>query len=760
MGKDESAVTSTQSFWVGEIETYEQQFGPWEKRSKKIIDRFMDERDDSQKTVARFNILWSNIQTLQPAIYASPPTPNIDRRFDNDDDAGRYSALVLERSVSYYVKNDLFDKVMKQTTLDRLLCGRGSSWVRYCPVFEEKIQVTDDEQDKDYDQPDDLVTEDTVPDYVHWQDFGHTWGRTWQEVRGVWRRVYMSRAELVKRFGEKGQTVPLDAVIKGKNDESLNAGKKAVIYEIWDKSTKKALWIHKAEKDVLDEVEDPLGLKDFFPCPEPVYSTLSNNSLIPTPDYAQYQDQAIELDLLTARIAAITKAIKVAGVYDASAQGIDRLLSEGVENKLIPVEQWAVLGGGKGLEGVISLFPLDEIMATLTGLYAAREQVKQDLYEITGISDIVRGQGKANETATAQEIKGQFATLRLDNNQKDIARFAKDLVVIMTEVIAKHFSLDTIKQVSGVKLLTEVEKQQIQMQMQQAEQMAMQAQQTGQPPPPPIPEEIQELMELPTWEEIEGIIRNDTARNFRIDIETDSTIKTDQENEKKARTEFLAAAGGFIQQMVLIPNPELQPLLMEMLMFGIKGFKVSRELETTFDNAISKIKKAAENPAPTPPNPEAEAAKAAEQAKMIETQGKMQIEGKKLEMQTNKDSVEYQVKSAEISLKEKEIQLKEADLMQRQQEKSIDAQLERERIHADILIAAMSGGENTGEEDSPEINPTDMITQAIQKISDIQAQTNEAIAAAMGQNNQAIVEAMNRPKTVVRDKQGNLIGVK
>jgi len=424
MEKKEKTVSSTQAFWVDEIDCYEQQFGHWEKRSKKIIDRYVDERDDLSKSASRFNILWSNIQTLQPAIYASPPTPNIDRRFDNDDDVGRYSALVLERSVSYYVKNDLFDKVMKQATLDRLLPGRGSVWVRYCPVFEEKIQVTDDEQDKDYDQPDALVTEDTVPDYVHWQDFGHTWARTWQEVRGVWRRVFMSRAELVKRFGEKGQTIPLDAEIKGKNNENLKTGAKAVIYEIWDKSKKEALWIHKSVDDVLDRVDDPLGLKDFFPCPEPIYATLSNNTLIPTPDYVQYQDQAQELDLITARIAAITQAVKIAGVYDAAAQGIDRLLSEGQENILIPVEQWAVLGGGKGLPGAVSFFPLNEIMQALIGLYEARERVKQDLYEITGISDIVRGATDPNETLGAQQLKGKFATPRMDNNQKDVARFS------------------------------------------------------------------------------------------------------------------------------------------------------------------------------------------------------------------------------------------------------------------------------------------------------------------------------------------------
>lgn len=669
--KKEKTVTKTQAFWVAEIDTYEQQFGPWEKRCKNIVDRYMDERDELVKEASRFNILWSNIQTLHPAIYASTPTPNIDRRFDSDDDLGRYSALVLERAVSYYVKNDLFDKVMKQATLDRLLPGRGVAWVRYCPVFEEKLQVTDDAQDKDYEEEiPDLLSEDTVPDYVHWQDFGHTWARTWQEVRGVWRRVFMTRAECVKRFGEeKGNKIPLDAEIKGKNDEKLDSAKKAVIYEIWDKAEKEAIWLHKSMEDILDKADDPLGLKDFFPCPEPIYATLSNNTLIPTPDYIQYQDQALELDMLTARIAAITKAVKVAGVYDASAQGIDRMLSEGTENKLIPVEQWAVLGGGKGIEGAVSFFPLDKIMATLTGLYAGREQVKQDLYEITGISDIVRGATDPNETLGAQELKGQFATLRLDNNQKDAARFAKDLVVIMTEIIAKHFSLDTIKQVSGVKLMTQEEKATIQAQIQQSQQQYQmaaqqaQAQQKEPPPAPEIPEDIEELLSLPTWEEIENLIRNDTARNFRIDIETDSTIKTDQENEKKARVEFLSAVSSFMAQAVDIP-PQLQDLAMEMLMFGVRGFKVSRELETSFESTMREIKKAKDQPPPPDPQMQIEQMKA--QADQQRTKDEMQLAQTKhqsdLEMLKAKTEADQSKAQSELQLKQMDAELTKLDI--------------------------------------------------------------------------------------------------
>jgi len=664
--KEEQKPSSTVAFWMEEIETYESRFRDWEDRSKKIVKRYKNERKSAEKNKSQFNILWSNIQTLHPAIYANPPTPNIDRRFQDDDDLGRYAALVLERAVSYYVKNDMFDKVMKQSTLDRLLPGRGVVWVRYCPVFEEAPQITDDEENKDYDMdmPENLLSEDVIPDYVHWGDFGHTWARTWQEVRGVWRRVCLTRAELVKRFGqEKGNLVPLDAVINDANGSKVSSGKKAYIYEIWDKAKKKAIWIHKSVPDVLDELDDPLRLKDFFPCPEPIYATIANDDLIPTPDYVQYQDQAIELDMITGRITAIAKAVKVAGVYDASAEGIDRLLTEGVENRLIPVQQWAVLGGGKGLPGAVSFFPLAEILQTLQGLYQVREQVKNDLYEITGISDIVRGATNASETATAQQIKGQFATLRLDNNQKDVARFSKDLVVIMTEIIAKHFSLDTIKAVSGVKLMTMMEKQQIQAQMMQAQQMGQEA---------PLPDKMQDLMKLPTWEEVEQLIRDDTARCFRIDIETDSTIKTDQDNEKQSRIEFLGAVSSFMQQAINVP-PQLQPLAMELLLFGVRGFKVSRELETSFESAMAKIQK--EQDQPKQPQPSPEEIKA--QAEMQRTQADMQMAQQQHESQMaqiqakaqadyQKGQIELQIKQADERLKSLDLQIKNLDVAAKQ----------------------------------------------------------------------------------------------
>lgn len=657
MKESETEVSSTVSFWVSQIDAYNKKAAKWYKKADKITKRYMDERD-MDPNATKYNILWSNIQTLLPALYDKAPNPNVERRFQDDDQLGLVSSQILERSVSYFVKSDDFDDCMKQSVLDRLLAGRGTAWVRYVPniqtvesnpLHEEKenaSQLTDDINGEGEEQLNqELYGEDVVVDYVHRKDFGHTVAKTWQEVRAVWRCVYMDREALKDRFKD-GATISLNAKAEGGDEPT-----RAEVYEIWDKKERKAIWIHRDTPQPLDERDDPLKLKNFFPCPKPIYATLSNDSLIPTPDYVQYQDQAKELDNLTFRISLITEALKIAGVYDASAQGLQSLLTSSNENKLIPVDNFSVMGQNGGLKGVVSFLPIQEIASVLISLYEAREKVKADLYEITGMSDIVRGASNPNETATAQQIKGQYASLRLGNMQKDVARFSCDIVRIMAEIIAEHFSIDTIKQISGVKLLTNMEKQQALM-------MAQQGQQPN--------EKFTEMMNKPSWEDVEVLLKDDKMRCFRVDIETDSTIKGDQEAEKKSRIEFIGAVGSFLQQAVAAPQ-DLQPLVMETLLFGIRGFKVGRELENTFKATIDKIKKTAEQPQQADP---AQAKMQAEQqAGQLELQ-KMQFEAQAAQAQNQHDmqftqmkaELDKQTSEVDLALKQADLELKKIDL--------------------------------------------------------------------------------------------------
>lgn len=805
---------------VTEIRLYEQKAKIWEDKGKKILKRYKDERSVQEDRLPRYNILWSNIQTLAPALFAKNPKPNIERRFKDNDVLSRVTSEVLERATDYFINSDKFSMCMKQVVLDRLLPGRGTSWVRYVPHFKDMdIQGTPEEKNEGYEISDETNTDDEIPlegeetpqevdyeevtcDYVHWEDFGHNIGaRTWDEVYLGWRRVYFKRSECIARFGDEiGNKIPLDYEPKGLNDQKVAAGelKKATIYELWDKECKCVYWLHKDVEDILDEKDDPLKLPEFFPFPRPLLATTANDSLIPVPDYKEYQDQAVEIDELTARISSIKKALKVAGVYDSSAQGIERLLAEGVENQLVPVESWAVFSEKGGIAGAINFLPMKEIAETLLALIEARDSTKKDLYEITGMADIMRGATDPDETASAQRIKGQYVNLRLRASQDEVQRFARDMVRIIAQVIAEHFSLETIKEISGIKLLMAVEKQRLQMKiapMQNPQQvgqasapgqggvltgsqplappiaanqsqppMAGQSQpgipnQSPQPPaaPPPIPEEIQEQLDNPTWEEVYALLRNDSLRSFRIDIETDSTIRADEDAEKDDRMQFLQAAGGFLQQAMAAgaQEPDLIPLMGEMLRFGVQAFRVSKPLEGAFNVAIAAMeKKASQNTGQ--PKPDPEQAKAQSDIAIKQAQAKLDNDQMVAQFQMDKEKAAFDEQLEEKRLKMQQ-EYKERDLQMQYAFKMKELQA---KSAADGMASVDDGGMVMPGQTS--LADTLMHLGNSVVASTQASQTNHtAMQQHLANHTQQIAnltKIVGAPKTLVRDKSGRAVG--
>jgi hypothetical protein len=661
-GNTAAPIDTTVDRWVKEIELYEQKASKWEDQSKKILRRYKDERNARDSKQSRYNILWSNIQTLLPALYSRNPKPDFQRRFLDADPVGRVTCEILERATSFTLDKEDFFLTARQCVTDRLLPGRGTVWIRYVPHFaegdpaslgtevaDEGFQVDDDaaaNQGPDVQQTassgepiTDLEYEEVDIDYVHWADFGHTVARTWEEVRAVWRIVYLTRKELVARFGEKiGRQVPLDYKpedLKGQGVSEYQ--QKARIYEIWDKTTKQVYWLSKSMPTrLLDEREDMLGLQNFFPCPRPILPNLATDSIIPVPDYAMYQDQAMELDDLTTRISLLTDAIRATGVYDASVPGLQQILAGGYDNKLVPVAAWAAFAEKGGIAGAIQLIPMKDLAETLSTLYDSREKVKQDLYEITGMADIIRGSTDAAETYGAQQIKANFASIRLEDMQAEVQRFARDVVVMVAEVLANQFDIQTLAEISGYPLMTAQEKQ-----------IAAQIVKLG----GSLPDEMQKPAIEPTWEEVDHLLRNANMRHFRLDIETDSTLKMDQAQEKADRTEFLKAMGEFISAAVNAP-PSLLPLLCEMLMFAVRAFPVGKTLEACFQETVDKMQQQAKQAAQQPPTPNPEQIKAntqlqiaagKQQADVQAEQQRGQIEMAKLQQQAQNDERKAQL---------------------------------------------------------------------------------------------------------------------
>lgn len=755
---DTTTANETWNRWHTELEMAGKAkgFRQWQNRARKIIKRYRDDRGDGDGagdgmggeavTASRFNILWSNVQTLKPALFAKTPKPVVERRYLDRDDVGRTASVILERALMYELDEGGYKAAVEKAVLDRLLPGRGVVWLRYEPKFAPIQGQTQEVEDaglgmragssggSDVDgssgaggdasltSPDqteegeEVASESTCVDYVDWTDFTTSPARTWEEVWWIDRRVYMTRAQGVKRFGAKFTNVTLDwspnkdmnTAPSTSSETGNNDGqKRATIHETWCKTDRKVYWWAKSWSDeMLDEKDDPLRLENFWPVPKPLFASTTNETLIPVPDYYEYQDQAVELDDLTNRIAWLTKSIKSCGVYDASVTELERMFSEGFENRLVPCDNMAEFAQKAGANGMghIWLLPILDQAKVLGELYIAREQVKQSLYEITGISDIVRGAatGGGAKTATEQRIKGQFASMRLNDMQAEVARFCRDTLRIMGEIISEHFDPMTLFLVSGFE---EYAKEQWPPEAPTPPQPGQQVMGGNGPPPGPLPGQVPPggPPPMPPGQPIPGsmgapmlppdpvavarakaadmfkqavaLLKNDKLRGFRIDIETDSIVEPDQQAMQQARTELLAAVAQFLPQAIQagMAMPELKPLLARLLMFFLRGFKASRDIESAFEQFVDDMTKEAANPKPKPPSPE---------------QQKLELEKAQAQLDAQRSQMEMQLKQQEsaqaLQLQEREMQMKQQLAEQELQNKM---RLEEMRVAADIEIA-------------------------------------------------------------------------
>jgi hypothetical protein len=696
--------------WIAELNQSEKAQAKWLTRSRKIVRRYKEEhRSDGDQR--RFAMLWSNTQTLQPAIYSRPPQPVVSRRFADSDPIARVASEVLERALAYSIDCQGFDGVMRQSSFDYVLLARGQTWERYVPTkgpmvtpeielqvktegdgyldpdgndYEGETETREDGSVVGFGEPYAPITyEESVTDYVNWEDFGHSVARTWDEVDYVWRRVYLNRAQLKERFGDElGERIPLDFSPKAqqKQGDTSDLTNKAAIYEIWCKSEKKVYWISKSFNEApLDERDDPLQLEGFFPCPRPLLGTTANDSVIPLPDFVFYQDQAEEIDKLTARIAHLQDALKVRGFYAADQKSNLNNLLNSDNNILIPVTDWQSLKEDGGVRNKIEWWPIDLVVNALNALITQRTQLINDVYQITGIADILRGMNDPRATAAAEQIKTAWGTLRIRDRQVEVMRFARDVIRIKGQVIAKEFNPDTLKAMTGVQLPTNSDKAQVQAQIQQLQQQAQLAgqqaqlawqaqaqasQQQGQPPPPKpappappqIPDELQAVLRSPSWEDVTALLRNKVARQFRIDIETDSTIEPNQTEEKQQAVELIGAVGQMVMQWgpAIQAQPALAPMVGEFIKWGVRRFRAGRQLEDVIDNTVDKMTAAASQPQ-APQGPQQPPV---DQTKLAVASIEQQTEQMAQQAETQRVQMQLGVKQQEIAQRAEETQAK------------------------------------------------------------------------------------------------------
>jgi len=601
---DQAKITSDSDFkdsptglaqrWGTEIEAAGKELGPFHAQANKITQRYLDKRDAYGRDESKVNLFWSTMQVLLSMLYARPPKADVSRSWqDYDDDVARVAGTMLQRMLNRSFDDNVspWDGAVRQGIEDWLVVGLGQIWLRYEVETEEyEVPAVFDEfgQELSPAQIAERITNEEAPcDYIYWQDFFWSPARTWHEVRWVARRVYMTKDQLEARFGEEiARIVPLSGNTKPKdvNDQTtkFDPWSKAEVFEIWCKEKRKVYWYAKGCDVILDVKDDPLGLDGFFPCPKPVIANVTSSNFQPKSDYLFAQDQFNELDEINTRITWLTRAAKVVGVYDKSAEGIQRVFNQGSENQLIPVDNWAMFAERGGIKGQVDWIPIQDVVNAIDHLRQYRQDKVVQIYEVLGISDIMRGSSKASETAAAQQIKAQFGSTRIQLKQFYIAEWITGALRIKAEIICKHFQPETIIKRSNIERTPDA-------------QYAMQAVQ---------------------------LLKDEELAEYRINIEADSMAALDWAAERDAAVQFMQGLGAFISQVAPMAQqvPGAAPVLLSLLQWSVSKFRVSTQIEGVLDQAIAGLKQTMG--APKQPDPMQQAIVAEKQAGAAERAAK------------------------------------------------------------------------------------------------------------------------------------------
>lgn len=608
--------------WDSEVTASLKMLEEFHKKSEKTVKRYLDDREDSNGD-SRINLFWANTKTLQSALYASLPNVDVRRKYDDfDDDVARVATNLIERCLNYDVMENgkEYDTLLKQCLSDRLIPGLGVARVFYESETEEnEVESIKDEETGEtlaegYTE-ESLIKEAVPCSHYFWGDVCWSWARTWADLRWIAFKNPMTKEQIEERFGEeylkklkfkvKGVSVNEAA---GGNSSKKELWQKADIWEIWNKDTREVFWWSAGCDEILDRKDDPLELRGFFPCPRWMMANTTTSFLMPKSDFEMVQDILNEVDILHTRISVLTSAVKVVGVYDRSSTGIQKMLSEAVENELIPVDNWAMFAEKGGIQGQIDWLPLDAIVGAIVELRGLRQDNIMLLEKITGMADIIQGTGThPREGVGTQEMKAEFGSVRIQALEEELAAFVTDICELKAEIISKHFSVETIINLSNA---TRMNQEDLKL----------------------LPEALKLIKD---WQQLA----------IRVKVRSESMAMVDYSKLRHERTEFINNMSLFMQSAAPLveQEPSATPYILQLLKWGMAGFKGSDAIEGVLDAAIEAAKNA---PPKDDPKDDGKA-----EAEKIKIQGLIELE--KIRMQGEMQKIQAKLQSDMAMVKAK-----------------------------------------------------------------------------------------------------------
>lgn len=630
----------------------------------------------------RVNIWWSIIQTFMPAYYARTPQCEGQER---DRLGDIVDAVVMQAQVNatqYQLKEaQNIDRAVLKALEHYLIGGRGVLWERYDAKFEKEaeqfavkhnelgqpvylddntpipsdkiVQTSESGEQFLEEQWEQIKEEKALTEVVHYKDYLHSAGRFESEIWWKARRHYLTREELNERFGEEiGKDVPLT---HGESDKELlkiqaerHNLKKAEVWEIWSKKHNKVFYICTNYQDkFLEEGEPLIRFPDFWPC-SVISATENADSVIPVSDFAIIKDQLLEFERLTTRIHAVIEAIRTNFAYDKLIGDNLEALFQG-DLRGIPINNWNQSHQGRGgLSAMMDFAPVDPFINALRVFIDTRDKVKAEIYEQTGNSDLVRGASSPDETASAQQLKSQYLSLRFELRQRTFQAFVQEAVRNKSEVVRQAFTEEAYYQCARIDQL----------------------EQQGVP-----------------YELILERLKSDNQYKYRVAIQTDSMVALDEQAERAQRVDFLSSIGSFVEQVfpLMKENKEVAPMFFDMVKFAAASYRGGKELKSSIDSGFRALmQKLEQEPAPGEEPQQ-------QDPKIIESETKryiadLQNQEKQLKLAADREKNfgDTQIRLQEIDLKNRQLSLAvetlQAEIAKMQGEKEI-RQIE---VEADI----------------------------------------------------------------------------
>lgn len=634
--------------WLIELDYSDKCEKDWRARGNSVVERYRGENAyDRTNAVSRtketFNILWSNVETMRPAIYNSTPEPVVTDRFGAQDPVTKAGIEVLRRALKYTLTTQDFDQAMNMALMDYLLPGRAGVRVRYVPTFAaappplpaslpaagaaapalgpsgEMLPPTEGAGENEVPSMDAQAPSDTLAfeeikfENLDWDGVRLGYAPTWADLPWIGFPLDLRYEELVKLVGrEMADKVPLstkstdDSPSTSRDaDDQEGVFKTAQVMEIWDRVARQIVYVAPAYKGgLLKKTDDEYTLTGFFPTPRMLYAIETSETMTPVTEFSQYETLANDLETLTNRMAKIARACVVRGVAPKDLPELEKLFEES-DTKILPtdnIDRYMEFGG---LEKAIMFVPLDMLIKAYTALGVERENVKNAIFELIGMADIMRGATEAVETASAQKLKSHWGSVRLRRRQAEVERFCRDLLSMAAELIAEKFSLQTLKMMTGCEYPMKADQQAAQAQvamLTQVQQLAQSNPQLAQQVPPQIAQQGQEMMKKaqavlaqPCWEDILAFLRNDAMRRFKIDVQTDSTIALQQTDDQAEYAKMLSAIAQFISEIMPMVQSGALPFeaAKKMLVSATQRFRLGYEVADALEQMV-------QPPAPDP----------------------------------------------------------------------------------------------------------------------------------------------------------------